>query len=96
MFALTCLRDTFWTIAFENDADVLDKMADLHESFAESISESSPNSTWTMANMIQPLPTLFTEHGLEKGGNVLGLDRTDENLVCKSHWVVKSNLQVSC
>ena len=29
----------------------------------------------------QPLPRLFTEHSLERGGNVLGLDRCNDNNV---------------
>lgn len=29
----------------------------------------------------EPLPTLFTKHSAERGGNVLGLNRTQDNLV---------------
>jgi len=31
----------------------------------------------------QPLPRIFTQHSLERGGNVLGLDRYKDNNVCK-------------
>lgn len=36
-----------------------------------------------MGSIIQPIPTLFSEHSLKRGGNVLGLDRAAENLICK-------------
>ena len=59
-------------------------MVELHDELAEKITKAGAKSEWTMANMIQPIPTLFAQHGVEKGGNVLGLDRATENLVRKS------------
>ena len=38
----------------------------------------------------QPIPRVFTEHSLERGGNVLGLDRVKDNSILLSfilHWV---------
>lgn len=40
-------------------------------------------SEWGAMSMFQPIPTLFSEHSVEKGRNVLGLDRATENLVSK-------------
>lgn len=34
-----------------------------------------------MDTIIQPWPKLFAQHSVEKGGNVLGLERFDENLI---------------
>jgi hypothetical protein len=33
-----------------------------------------------MVTIIQPWPTLFADHSQERGGNVLGLERFDDNL----------------
>lgn len=40
-----------------------------------------------MVSMFQPIPTLFSKHSVERGGNVLGLDRAKDNLVCE--WNVR-------
>lgn len=85
---LTLLRDTFLTLTFENDEQVIQKMVDLHDSLAQSMDGTS--SEWMMANMIQPIPTLFAKHSVERGGNVLGLDRAVENLVCMLNLAGKS------
>lgn len=74
-------RDTFHTLTFVNDARILHKGIELHNGFIEEL-EAGAGGNWTIVTMYQPFPTLFFEHGVEKGGNVLGLDRnTEENLV---------------
>jgi len=40
-----------------------------------------PTGNWTVQDMVQPIPTIFTKHSVEKGGNMLGLDRFTDNLV---------------
>lgn len=77
--------DTFITLTFQNDVRVLQKAIDLHNILVDKLLSASGN--WTMQNMFQPIPTIFAEHSDEKGGNVLGLDRFKENLVCKYHPV---------
>jgi len=79
---LTALRDSFWTLTFVNDERVLQKAIDIYGSLAERLSSAS--GEWSMNVMFQPIPTLFSEHSVKKGGNVLGLDRATENLVCTS------------
>lgn len=38
---------------------------------------------WTQNTLFQPIPALFGEHGAAAGGNVMGLDRFTDNLMCK-------------
>ena len=74
-------RDSFHTLTFVNDARILHKGIELHNGFIEQL-EAGAGGNWTIVTMYQPFPTLFFEHGVERGGNVLGLDRnTAENLV---------------
>lgn len=74
-------RDSFHTLTFNNDARILHKGIELHNGFVEKL-EAGAGGNWTIVTMYQPFPTLFFEHGVEKGGNILGLDRnTGENLV---------------
>ena len=74
-------RDSFHTLCFVNDARVLHKGIELHNGFIEQL-EAGAGGNWTIVTMYQPFPTLFFEKGVEKGGNILGLDRnTEENLV---------------
>ena len=43
--------------------------------------KTSKDLNWV--TMFQPIPRIITDHSLERGGNVLGLDRTQGNLVCE-------------
>lgn len=40
---------------------------------------------------LQPLPRIITEHSIAKGGNMLGLDRTRENLISESRHLLHYN-----
>ncbi|KAF2135827.1 uncharacterized protein K452DRAFT_330009 [Aplosporella prunicola CBS 121167] len=66
-------RDTFVTISFQNDERVLQKAAALFDAMLDAI--KADGEDWLALNLFQPLPRVFADRGLEKGGNVLGLDR---------------------
>ncbi|PGH12794.1 hypothetical protein AJ79_04018 [Helicocarpus griseus UAMH5409] len=72
-------RDVFSTVTFVNDGQVLHKMLELRDYTISYLTDVS--SKWAMSNIIQPIPTIFAKNGVERGGNVLGLDRATENLV---------------
>ncbi|KAF2803591.1 FAD-binding domain-containing protein [Mytilinidion resinicola] len=74
-------RDTFITLTFVNDKRVVKKAVDLHNIVVEKVKAHKATGNWTVQDMVQPIPTIFTKHSVEKGGNMLGLDRFDENLV---------------
>jgi hypothetical protein len=73
------------TNTFVNDATVIKKAIDLHNETLARIKAGNPSGTWGYVSMLQPIPPLFTQHSIENGGNVLGLDRfLDQTLVSKS------------
>ncbi|RAL07236.1 FAD-binding oxidoreductase [Aspergillus homomorphus CBS 101889] len=77
----TGYRDIFTTGTYRNDAKVLRKAIELHNNNIEKAKAAAKSVSWAMDTIIQPWPKLFWEHTVVNGGNVLGLDRFDENLV---------------
>ncbi|PYI01314.1 FAD-binding domain-containing protein [Aspergillus sclerotiicarbonarius CBS 121057] len=69
------------TPGYRNDATVLRKAIDLHNNYIEQAKAHVKSDYWAMDTMVQPWPKLFSQHSVEKGGNVLGLERFDENLI---------------
>jgi len=60
---------------------MFEKAIDMHNDYVEKIKASAATGNWTLQDMFQPLPSLFAKHSVEKGGNMLGLDRFNETLV---------------
>ncbi|OGE48297.1 hypothetical protein PENARI_c030G05537 [Penicillium arizonense] len=73
-------RDTFFTGTFVNTIEMLKRTVEIHNEKIEEAKASVKSTDWTMDTIIQPWPTLFAEHSQERGGNVLGLERFDDNL----------------
>lgn len=48
----------------------------------KSLIQATQFSTWCL---FQPLPTLFAEHSVRHGGNMLGLDKVEENALL---WLI--------
>lgn len=67
-------------MTFKNDKGVMEKAIELHHEYLEVMKAAGINGDWTLQDMFQPVPTFFAENGQEKGGNVLGLERFDDNL----------------
>lgn len=74
--------DSFSTVTFKNDLRILHKALDIFESKI-SLAKKKAVGTFVIATLIQPIPTIFSQHSVERGGNVLGLDRAKDNLVCE-------------
>ncbi|KAL8869067.1 MAG: hypothetical protein Q9174_004549, partial [Haloplaca sp. 1 TL-2023] len=73
------LSNLYASITFSNNLTVLNGVVDILE---EKLAKYRDADFFTYVGVqFQPLPRVFTEHGLDRGGNVLGLDRyTDNNL----------------
>jgi hypothetical protein len=63
---------------------MLKRTIEIHNEKIEEAKASVKSTDWTMDTIIQPWPTLFAEHSQERGGNVLGLERFDDNLFRES------------
>ncbi|KAJ5213710.1 hypothetical protein N7449_000879 [Penicillium cf. viridicatum] len=73
-------RDVFLTASFLNNLDVMKRTVDIHNRMIEEAKAGAKGDDYTMFTMIQPWPKLFTNHSTDLDGNMLGLDRFDENL----------------
>ncbi|BCR88443.1 FAD-binding oxidoreductase [Aspergillus chevalieri] len=74
-------RNVFVTGTHVNNAEIIRKCAELHEQVIEEAKKYAKSKSWTIVIIVQPWPKLFTERGSENGGNVLGLERFDKNLI---------------
>ncbi|KAL0262829.1 hypothetical protein SLS55_001803 [Diplodia seriata] len=76
-------RQAMMTCTFQNDEKMLSKALELFTLTAKKLNGTS--GTWSFGNQYHPLPKIYTKHSVEKGGNILGLDRASSNLVSKFH-----------
>ncbi|OJJ81678.1 FAD-binding oxidoreductase [Aspergillus glaucus CBS 516.65] len=74
-------RNVFVTGTHVNNAQVIHKAAELHKQVIEEAKKHAKSKSWNIVTMIQPWSKLFTERGSGMGGNVLGLERFDEDLI---------------
>ena len=57
------------------------KAIELHEIAVNNVKAKSPSGDLSSMCLFQALPTLYAERSVERGGNVLGLERFDEDLI---------------
>lgn len=75
----------FGTLTFANDLRV---MTEAHKIYMEILANLKEKATgeWQIYILYQPLPPAYTKDSVARGGNVLGLDRfNDQVLCCKWH-----------
>jgi hypothetical protein len=51
----------------------------------EELKRVMPAGNYSTQCLFQPVPTIFTEHSIERGGNVLGLDDVKQNALL---WLI--------
>ena len=68
-------------MTFKNDIRIYQKLVELHEQLVDEWKAESPDPDFITQCMFQAIPTIFSEHSVAKGGNVLGLDHETENVV---------------
>ena len=73
--------DSFSTLTFKNDVRILQKVIDVFDSKV-ALAKQKAVGAFNIVSLIQPIPTIFATHSVERGGNVLGLDRFKDNLIC--------------
>lgn len=73
--------DIWFTMTFANDARIYKRIVELHEKFVNEWKAESSDPDFITQCMFQSIPTIFSKHGIEKGGNVLGLDQEKDNAV---------------
>jgi hypothetical protein len=68
-------------MTFANDVRIYERIVELHETMVNEWKAESSDPDFITQCMFQSIPTIFAQHGIEKGGNMLGLDRLEENVV---------------
>lgn len=71
-------RDLMATVTFVNNLDVMQAVQNATLEIYNSVA-SVPDMQWIYS--YEPLPSFFTQASTERGGNMLGLNRTQDNLI---------------
>ncbi|SPJ70427.1 related to 6-hydroxy-d-nicotine oxidase [Fusarium torulosum] len=74
-------RNVWFAITFKNDLALYKKALDLHKQFVSDWKAQSPDGDFICHGIFQAIPTIFSQHSRERGGNVVGLDREKDNAV---------------
>ncbi|KAE9969552.1 hypothetical protein Vi05172_g4537 [Venturia inaequalis] len=74
-------RNVWFAITVKNDASMLKYIVDQHNAFIPAWRNATGDDTFSLYTIFQNLPTVLFDHGVEKGGNVLGMDSVKENSV---------------
>ncbi|KAK7755091.1 hypothetical protein SLS62_002906 [Diatrype stigma] len=73
-------RNVWFAIAFRNDARMYQKAVEMHRRFVDDwrAQQQSRDGDFICHAIFQALPAVFSRRSVERGGNVLGLDREIE------------------
>ncbi|KAI1771794.1 hypothetical protein F4818DRAFT_189815 [Hypoxylon cercidicola] len=74
-------RNVWYAITMKNDIRLVTKALDLHRQFVDDWKAQSPDGDFICHGILQAIPTIFSKHSVEKGGNMLGLDRETDNAI---------------
>ncbi|KAF4636113.1 hypothetical protein G7Y89_g1974 [Cudoniella acicularis] len=72
---------TGYTIAFKNDPAILRQCVHLHEELVNTLTNSIGAENFITLNFFQPFPAFIGKIGLQRGGNMLGFDRENDNAI---------------
>lgn len=73
------------TLTFRNDRELINELVVSHDEFVKHLKEFLDPSAFITQMFTQPIPSTMTAIGPQRGGNLLGLDGTEGNLVL---WVM--------
>ncbi|KAH7394864.1 hypothetical protein DE146DRAFT_658558 [Phaeosphaeria sp. MPI-PUGE-AT-0046c] len=77
----TGYRDIWFTMTFSNQASIFTEIVSLNEEFVSEWKSISSNPDFITQCMFQSIPTVFSKHSVERGGNVMGLDNVKTNSI---------------
>ncbi|KAI2466604.1 FAD-binding domain-containing protein [Annulohypoxylon bovei var. microspora] len=81
-FILPSGRHGFWmTITFKLDYRILRKTVDAYEALLEELKKAMPDNNFSVNMVFQPLLASWTQHSVDRGSNVLGLERLTDDCV---------------
>lgn len=68
-------------MTFANNIRIYEKIVELHEQMVNEWKAETTDPDFITQCMFQSIPTIFTDHSQANGGNVLGLNQVNENVV---------------
>ncbi|KAF3034789.1 hypothetical protein E8E12_003421 [Didymella heteroderae] len=83
-------QQVWFSLTFKNDARVIKKATELHDDLVNELKIVLPIGNFSTQCLFQPMPTLFAEHSVRRGGNILGLDQVKENTLL---WLLVGSTQ---
>lgn len=87
-------RNIVFSITFKNEVSLFHKTLEIRKKFIKDWKAQSPDGDFFVHGIFQSIPALFARHGVEKGGNVMGLDRvTDNAMLFQIQMMVKGECQ---
>jgi hypothetical protein len=72
--------DIWFTFTVANDAEIGTKILELNQAFVNEWKADNDPDFITQC-LFQAIPTVFSEHSVERGGNVMGLDKVHGNSI---------------
>jgi len=78
-------QQVWFSLTFKNDIRVIKKAGEMHDKLVDELKGLIPTGNFTTQCLFQPIPTLFAEHSVQRGGNMLGLDKVKENALL---WLI--------
>lgn len=74
-------RNVVFTMTFKNCKTTFHEILAQRAQFVSDWTAQSPDGDFYMHGIFQAMPTLFARHAVDKGGNMLGMDREEDNAV---------------
>lgn len=84
------VRQVWFTQTFKSDVEVIKKAAMMHDDLVDELRGLIPPGNFTTQCLFQPMPTLFAKHSVERGGNMLGLDKVKEDTLL---WLITGSTE---
>lgn len=75
-------RIRFYSLTFKNDIRVMHKANELFNEAVEAIKPIG-SGDYKVQYLFQPFPAFYADRSKERGGNILGLDRNSDDLICQ-------------
>ena len=72
-------RNVVFTMTFKNVEATMHEILRQRAQFVADWTAQSPDGDFYVHGIFQAMPTLFAQHAVEKGGNMLGMDREEDN-----------------
>ncbi|CAI6297712.1 unnamed protein product [Periconia digitata] len=73
-------RQILWTTTVRNDIRIYKRIAELHEQLLEEWKVEGGDPDFNLEVNMQAIARSFTDNGLARGGNIMGLDRVQDNV----------------